>query len=79
MVPENVTAESIVSLDSDVIASAPEIGQSEVIDELYFSLQTEVEEEENDDDDENSIKANQGSIKSKKSHQDQKLNLLLMF
>ena len=55
MVPEDVTAESIISLDGDVIASASEIPESDVIDELFLSQQTEVEEEEYDDDSENQI------------------------
>ena len=46
MVPEDVTAESIVSLDGDIIASASEIPESDIIDELCLSQQTEVEEEE---------------------------------
>ena len=53
--PEDVTAERIVNLDNDVIASAPEIAESDIIDELYLSQQTEVEEEENDNDGENPI------------------------
>ena len=52
--PEHVTAERIVSLDDIVIATAPDIAESEII-ELCLSQQTEVEEEENNDDDENSI------------------------
>ena len=55
MVPEDVAAESIISLDGDVIASASEIPESDVIDELFLSQQTEVEEEEYDDDSENQI------------------------
>ena len=55
MVPEDVTAESIVSLDSDIIASASEIPESDIIDELCLSQQTEAEEEEYDDDNENQI------------------------
>ena len=46
MVPEDVTVESIVSLDDDVIATAPEIAESDI---------EEIEEEEYDDDDKNSI------------------------
>ena len=55
MVPEDVTAESIVSLDGDIIASASEIPESDIIDELCLCQQTEVEEEEYDDDNENQI------------------------
>ena len=55
MVPEDVTAESIISLDGDVIGSASEIPESDVIDELFLSQQTEVKEEEYDDDSENQI------------------------
>ena len=53
--PEDVTAERIVNLDNNVIASAPEIAESDIIDELCLFQQTEVEEEENYDDDENPI------------------------
>ena len=49
MVREDVTAESIVSLDDDVIATA-EIDESDIIEELCFSQQTEVGKENNDDD-----------------------------
>ena len=49
MVREDVTAESIVSLDDDVIATA-EIDESDIIEELCFSQQTEVGEENNDGD-----------------------------
>ena len=52
--PEDFTAERIVSLGDDVIASAPDIPESEII-ELCLSQQTEVEEEENNDDNKNSI------------------------
>ena len=52
--PEDVTAERIVSLNNDVLASTPDIAEREII-ELCLSQQTEVEEEENNDDDENSI------------------------
>ena len=52
--PEHVTAERIVSLDDVVIATAPDIAETEII-EICLSQQTEVEEEENNDDDENSI------------------------
>ena len=55
MVPEDVTAESIVSVDDDVIATIPEIAESDILKELCLCQQTEVEEEENNDDDENSI------------------------
>ena len=57
--PEDVTAERIVSLDDGVIASAPYIAESDIIEELGLSQQTEVEEDENNDDDENSI---EGSV-----------------
>ena len=50
MVPEDVTAESIVSLDDDVIATAPEIAESGITEELYFSQQIVAEEAENDGD-----------------------------
>lgn len=53
--PENVTAERIVSLDDGVIKSAPYIAVTDIIEELGLIQQTEVEEEENNDDDENSI------------------------
>ena len=53
MVWEDVTAESIVSLDDDVIATA-EIDEKNIIEELCFSQQREVGEE-NDDDDKNLI------------------------
>ena len=55
MVSEDITAESIVSLDNAVIATAPEITESDIIEESCLSQQTGVEEDENDDDDENSI------------------------
>ena len=55
MKPEDVTAKSIVSLDDDGIANAPEIAESNIIEELCLSQQTKVEEEENDDDSESSI------------------------
>ena len=55
MVLEDVTAESIASLDDDVTATLPEIAESDITEELCFSHQTEVEEEENDHDDKNSI------------------------
>ena len=54
MVPEDVTTDSIVSLDDDVIATTPEIAENDIIRELCLSQQTEVEEEENDNVDENS-------------------------
>ena len=43
MVPEDITAESIVSLDNDVIATTLEIAESDIIEELCLSQQTEVE------------------------------------
>ena len=80
MVPEDFTAENIVSLDGDIIASALEIGQNDVIDELCLSQQTEVEEEENDDDDKNSIKEllNQSQEKSSRSKIESALDVLKM-
>ena len=45
-VPEDVSAESIVSLDDDVIATAPEIAESDIIEKFCIYQQTEVEEEE---------------------------------
>ena len=50
--PEDVTAERIVSLDNGIIASAHYRAESDIIEELGVSKQTEVEEEENNDDDE---------------------------
>ena len=52
--PEDVTADRIVSLDDGVIESAPYIAVSD-IEELGLSQQRELEKEENNDDDENSI------------------------
>ena len=52
--PEDVTADRIVSLDDGVIPSAPYIAVS-YIEELGLSQQRELEEEENNDDGENSI------------------------
>ena len=37
MMPEDVTSESIVSSDDDVIATAPEIAESDIIEELCIS------------------------------------------
>ena len=54
VLPEDVTAESIVSLDY-VITSAPEIAESDIIEELCLSQLAEAEENENDEEDENSI------------------------
>ena len=54
VLPEDVTAESIVSLD-DVITSPPEIAERDIIEELCLSQLTEVEENENDEEDENSV------------------------
>ena len=51
---EDVTAESIVSLDY-VTTNAPEIPESDILEELCLSQLTEVEENENDEEDENSI------------------------
>ena len=47
MVPDDVTATALVSLD-DVIATAPEISEGDVIEELR-DRQEQGEEEENDD------------------------------
>ena len=78
MVPEDVTAESIVSLDDDVIAIAPEIAESDIVEELRTSQQPEVEEEENDDDDENSIDESfdQGREKPSRSEVESSLDVL---
>ena len=54
VLPEDVTAERIVSLD-DVITSPPEIAERDIIEELCLSQLTEVEENENDEEDENSV------------------------
>ena len=37
MVPEDVTTDSIVSLDDDVIATTPEIAENDIIRELCLS------------------------------------------
>ena len=37
MVPEDVTSESVVSSDEDVIATALEIAESNIMDELFIS------------------------------------------
>ena len=50
MMPEDVTAESIVSLDDDVLATAPEIAESGITEELYFSQQIVAEEAKNNGD-----------------------------
>ena len=52
--PEDVTTERIVSLDDDVIASVPDMAESEII-ELCLSQQREIGEEENNHGDKNSI------------------------
>ena len=67
MNPEDVTVESIVSLDDYVIATASEIAESNIIEELCLSQQTEVEKEENDNDDENSIEESFCQSKEKPS------------
>ena len=48
MVPDDVTATALVSLDDDVIATAPEISEGDIIEELR-DRQEQGEEEENDD------------------------------
>ena len=48
MVPHDVTATALVSLDDDVIATAPEISEGDIIEELR-DCQEQGEEEENDD------------------------------
>ena len=37
MVPEDVTSESVVSSDEDVIATALEIAENNIMDELFIS------------------------------------------
>ena len=75
MVPEDVTTESTVILDDDVKASAPEIAEFDIIDELCFSQQTEAEEEENDDEDENSIE--ESSDQTQENHSKSKVESAL--
>ena len=53
MVSDDVTAESIVSSDDDVIPTAPEIAESYIIKELCLYQKTHVNEEKNDGDCEN--------------------------
>ena len=48
MGPDDVTATALVSLDDDVIATAPKISEGDVIEELR-DHQEHGEEEENDD------------------------------
>ena len=48
MVLDDVTATAIVSLDDDVIATAPEISEGDIIEELR-DRQEQCEEEENND------------------------------
>ena len=48
MVPDDVTATALVSLDDDVVATAPEISEGDIIEELR-DRQEQGEEEENDD------------------------------
>ena len=48
MVPDDVTATSLVSLDDDVIATATEISEGDIIEELR-DRQEQGEEEENYD------------------------------
>ena len=49
MVLDDVTATALVSLDDDVIATAPEISEGDIIEELR-DRQEEGEKEENNDD-----------------------------
>ena len=67
---EDVTAESIVSLDDDVKATAPEIAESDVTQKLCFYQQTEVEQEET-----TKIQLRNRLFKAEKSLQGQNLNL----
>ena len=71
MSSEDVTAESIVSLD-DVITNVPEIAESDIIEKLCLSQLTEVEENENDEEDEN-------SIEKRFDQSQEKPNLFLIF
>ena len=48
MVPDDVRATALVSLDDDIIATAPEISEGDIIEELR-DRQEQGEEEENDD------------------------------
>ena len=48
MVPDDVTATALVSLEDNVIATAPEISEGDIIEELR-DRQEQGEEEENDD------------------------------
>ena len=48
VVPHDVTATALVSLDDDVIPTAPEISEGDIIEELW-DRQEQGEEEENDD------------------------------
>ena len=48
MVPDDVTATALVSLDDDVFATAPVISEGDIIEELR-DCQEQGEEEENDD------------------------------
>ena len=48
MVPDDVTATALVSLDDDVIVTAPEISEGDIIEELR-DLKEQGEEEEDDD------------------------------
>ena len=69
-VPEDVTADSIVSLDDDAIATAPEIVESDIIEKLCIYQQTEVEAEET-----TKIQSRNRLFKAGKIPQDQELNL----
>ena len=48
MVPDDITATALVSLDDDVITTAPKISEGDIIEELR-DRQGQGEEEENDD------------------------------
>ena len=48
MLPDDVTATALVSLDDDVIATTPEISEGDIIQQLW-DHQEQGEEEENDD------------------------------
>ena len=77
MLPEDVTAESIVSLDDDVIVITPEITERDIIEDLSTSQQPEIEEEENDDKDENPIDESfdQSQAKPSRSEVESALNV----
>ena len=50
MVPDNVTATNLVSLDNEVITTAPEISDNDIIEEIR-DHQQQGDDEESDDDD----------------------------